>query len=118
MDGAASVVIGVILAITAWVLAVETKALLIGEGASPEVVAGVRQLAKEQPGIVHTNEVLTLHIGPEFILVNLSVDFDDELSAEQVEASIASLSKKIKADWPRVKKVFVEAESWTRFSGV
>lgn len=118
MDGAASVLIGLILAITAWVLVVETKGMLIGESAEPEVVSGVRQLAKDQPGVVHINEVLTLHMGPEFILVNISLDYDDGLSAEEVEKSIASLNRKIKTDWPRVKRVFIEAESWTRFSGV
>jgi len=114
MDGAASVVIGLILAVTAWVLAVETKDLLIGESASPEVVVGLRKLAAEQDGIDTINEVLTLHMGPEFILVNLSVDFNNSLSAGQVERAIADLSSRIKSEWPLVKKVFIEAEAWTK----
>ena len=118
LDGAASIVIGLILAVTAWVLAVETKDLLIGESAAPEVVAGVRQLAKQQSGVEHINEVLTLHMGPDYILVNLSLDFEDKLPADEVEQSISQLSQLIKADWPLVKKVFIEAESWTRFNGI
>ncbi len=111
LDGAASVIIGLILAVTAWVLAVETKDLLIGEGAHPEVVESVRQLARETRGVENVNEILTLHMGPEFILVNLSIDFRDELKAEDIERAAADLSRQIKQKWPRVKKVFVEAES-------
>ncbi len=111
LDGAASIVIGLILAATAWVLAIETKNLLIGESASAEVVNGVKQLAARLPGVEHVNEVLTLHMGPEFILVNVGLDFEDSLPAGQVEKTTAQLSRRIKERWPRVKKVFVEAES-------
>nr|MEE4266582.1 cation diffusion facilitator family transporter [Candidatus Krumholzibacteria bacterium] len=110
LDGAASVVIGLILAGTAWVLAIETKDLLIGESARPEVVEGIRAMALETGGVEKVNEVLTLHMGPEFILVNLSVDFSDNLAAEEVEKAAVRLTARIKREWPRVKKVFIEAE--------
>ncbi len=110
LDGAASVVIGLILAGTAWVLAIETKDLLIGESARPEVVQGIRAMAQETGGIVNVNEILTLHMGPEFILVNLSVDFRDGLTAAEVEKAAVRLTARIKREWPRVKKVFIEAE--------
>ncbi len=111
LDGAASVVIGLILGATALWLAIETKSLLIGESADPEVVAGVGELAREVSEIERVGEVLTLHMGPEFILVNVSVDFRDDVSARRVEAAVAALSGLIKGRWPLVKKVFVEAES-------
>ena len=111
LDGAASVVIGLILGATAFWLAWETKSLLIGESAKPEVVEGVRELAQDVSDIERVGEVLTLHMGPEYILVNLSVDFRDDCSAGNMEASIAALSGAIKGRWPRVKKVFVEAET-------
>ena len=81
IDGAASVVIGLILAGTAWLLAVETKDLLIGEAASPATIAGIRKLAAQVPGVEKVNEVLTLHMGPEYILVNVSLDFADDCTA-------------------------------------
>lgn len=117
MDGLASVVIGLILAATAWWLAVETKGLLIGEAADREVVDGIHGLAGEMPEIDHVNEVLTLHMGPEFILVNLSVDFRDSLSAEVLEGAIAGLDTAIKKRFPRVRRVFVEAEARGRLVG-
>ena len=109
IDGAASVVIGLILAGTAWLLAVETKDLLIGESAPPEKIAGIRALAEAVPGVENVNEILTLHMGPEYILVNMSLDFADELAADQVETATDRLTRDIKKDWPLVKKVFIEA---------
>jgi cation diffusion facilitator family transporter len=110
MDGAASVIIGLILGVTAWLLAVETKDLLIGESANPKTVADIRSLAANHPGVDRVNQVLTLHMGPEFILVNLSLDFSDDLTAVQVEDAVAHLTFSIKGQWPLVKKVFIEAK--------
>ena len=110
-DGAASVIIGLILAGTAAWLAYEIKGLLIGESATPEIVNGIKEIAKSYPKIKHVNEVLTLHMGPEFILLNLSVDFADSLSAGDIEDTIARLDRQIKQAYPRIKRVFVEAEA-------
>ncbi len=109
-DGIASIIIGLILAGTAAWLAYEIKGLLIGESARPEIVKGVTEIAISYPKIKHVNEVLTLHMGPEFILLNLSVDFADNLSAGDVEDTISRLDRQIKQDYPKIKRVFVEAE--------
>lgn len=110
-DGAASIVIGLILGGTAAWLAYETKGLLIGESADPDVVECIRNLAGGYPQIEHVNEVLTMHMGPEYILVNLSVDFVDSATTEQIEDVIDALDKTLKGRVPNVKRVFVEAES-------
>jgi len=110
LDGAASVMIGLILGVTAWLLAVETKDLLIGESATPETVAGILRLAGGAPGVEKVNEVLTLHMGPEHILVNLSIDFADHLTTDQIETVVSDLTFSIKRDWPLVGRVFIEAE--------
>ena len=109
-DGIASVVIGLILVGTAVWLAYEIKGLLIGESARPEIVKNVKEIAKSYPKIKHVNEVLTLHMGPEFILLNLSVDFADSISAGDVEETISRLDRHIKQTFPKIKRVFVEAE--------
>ena len=113
-DGAASVLIGVILAATALLLAIETKGLLIGESADERVVRGIREIAASYEDIEHVNEVLTLHMGPDFILLNLSVDFTDDASAEDVEKSISMMGVEIKRAFPRVKRIFVEPEEQPR----
>ena len=114
LDGVATVIIGLILGATAVWLAYETKGLLIGESANREVVQGIRQIVGGFSEITHVNEVLTMHMGPEFILVNISVDFQDGLPSEHVESTIAKIDHTIKKAHPRVKRVFVEAEKRRR----
>lgn len=110
-DGAASVVIGLVLAGTAIWLAWETKSLLIGESAAPEVVKRIHELAAEMTEVDHVNEILTMHMGPEFILVNVSLDFHDELEAGDMETANAWLDAAIKKEFDMVKRVFIEAEA-------
>ncbi|MFW5734367.1 MAG: cation diffusion facilitator family transporter [Oceanidesulfovibrio sp.] len=109
-DGAASVTIGLLLAATAAWLAYETKGLLIGESADPRVVEGIRRIAGEHEEVLHVNEVLTLHMGPEFILVTMSVDFRDDLAAGRIERAVCALDSAVKDAFPKVKKVYIEAE--------
>lgn len=114
-DGGASIAIGVILAGTAAWLAYETKGLLIGESADAKIVAGIRDIARRAQGVTHVNEVLTMHMGPEFILVNLSADFADDTSATALETGIAKLDESIRQAYPDVKRVFIESEARKRF---
>lgn len=110
-DGIASIIIGVILGVTAAWLAYETKGLLIGESADPVIVSGIRKIAADFSTIASVNETLTMHMGPEYILVNLSVDFQDSRKVSAIEDDIARLTKKIKEQYPLVKRVFIEAEN-------
>ena len=110
-DGVASVIIGLILGGTAIWLAYETKGLLIGERANMHVVEGIRQLADSFDEINQINEILTMHMGPDFVLVNVSVDFVDTIATTRLEQVIASLDRTIKQKYPNVKRIFVEAES-------
>ena len=112
LDGVASIVIGVILALTAALLAYESKGLLIGEGADPQVVAGVREIVQTKQGIERVNELLTMHLGPQDVLLTLSLDFEDRLSAGDVEAAITELEDLIKLAFPQISRVFIEAQSW------
>ncbi len=109
-DGIASIAIGCVLALTAFFLAFETKGLLIGEAATPEDKARIRALLTDVKGITHINSIATLHLGPEEILVNASLDFDDTLTAAEVEQITANLSQTLRSQVPTVKRVFIEAK--------
>jgi cation diffusion facilitator family transporter len=111
-DGIASIVIGAILATVAILLAYESKGLLIGEAAEPAVRQGVRKILLDRPELLRLNEVLTMHLGPRDILLNLSLDFRDDLSANDVEAAISALEIEIKAAYPEITRVFIEAQGW------
>jgi cation diffusion facilitator family transporter len=114
-DGLASIVIGLILIGTAIWLAWETKSLLIGESANRYVVEGIRAILQQYAAIEHVNEVLTMHMGPDFILVNISVDFRDDVPASEVETTIAEIDRVIKSRFPQVKRIFIETESRRQF---
>jgi cation diffusion facilitator family transporter len=109
-DGAASMIIGLILALTAVWLAFETQSLLIGESAARWIAASVEAVIGAADGVVGINEVATLQMGPEFILVTASVDFDSAMSADGVEEQVARITRQVKAIDPAVRRVFIEAE--------
>jgi cation diffusion facilitator family transporter len=106
-DGAASVVIGIILAFTAALLAYESKGLLIGEAADPELVTNLRQLACDIRGVVGVGYVLTLHSSPDQITVMMNVDFNDDLRAAEVERIVCHVEDEAKRRWPHVHRLFV-----------
>ena len=112
-DSAASILIGGVLALTSAWLAYETKGLLIGESAGPDVVDGIRKLVNACRDVRHINDVLTMHMGPEFILVNLSVEFQDSANADDIEETVSQLDRRIKRKYPFVKRIFIEAEIQT-----
>ena len=109
-DGIASIMIGLILGGTAIWLAVETKGLLIGEGANRNVIASIRKVAESFDDVEKVNELLTMHMGPEFILVNISIRFRRGQLTRDIEAVIQEVDSAIKAEHEMVKRVFVEAE--------
>jgi cation diffusion facilitator family transporter len=109
-DGAASVVIGLILGVTAWVLAVESKALLIGESADDELIESIRAAAAHQPGIVGIGHILTVHSSPDQITVVMSADFEDSISAGAVERIIADVETEVAHLWPHVKRLYIRPQ--------
>jgi cation diffusion facilitator family transporter len=114
LDGVASVIIGVILICTAIFLALESKALLIGESAEPQMGRDIRLIIQRMPEVDKVHAILTQHLGPRQVLINMSLDFKDDLSAEQVENAVGSLRQQIRQSYPIVSRVFIEAASMYR----
>lgn len=112
LDGLASMVIGVILALAAVLLAYETKALLIGEAADPALIRQLRGILQGHKAVFRINELLTLHQGPQDLLVTVSVDFHPHLTADEVEAAITELEQRMKQADEAVRRVFIEAQAW------
>jgi len=106
-DGAASIVIGIILGLTACLLAYESKGLLIGEAADPELVEGLRKLACGKKGIVGVGHVLTVHSSPDQITALMSVDFRDSITAGDVERIVSEVEKEAHETWPQVRRLFI-----------
>lgn len=83
---------------------------MIGEGANRSVIAGIRTIAESFDEVEKVNELLTMHMGPEFILVNISIRFRRGQMTREIEALIQEIDSAIKAEHTMVKRVFVEAE--------
>lgn len=110
VDGATSIFIGLVLAAIAVILAVECKSLLIGEAASPLITAKIKDALKEVADVATVNEVLTVHFGPEDILVNISLDFKRDLSTGTIETTVSKIEALLKKREPYIKRVFVEVQ--------
>ncbi|HUS40266.1 MAG TPA: cation diffusion facilitator family transporter [Pirellulales bacterium] len=114
-DAIASILIGLILASVAAFMSIEVKGLLVGEAVSPKVLAGIeRILAREiKPSgpLLSINEIRTMHLGPDDVLVAASVDAIDGIPAEDVEAVTSELERTIKAKYPEVRRLFIETQS-------
>jgi len=106
-DGAASVVIGIILGLTAMLLAYESKGLLIGEAADPVLVKSLHELACSQSGVVGVGHVLTVHSSPDQITVMMNVDFRDDMLAGEVERIVCHVEEEARRRWPAVRRLFV-----------
>lgn len=111
LDGVASIIIGIILCGVALLLATESKDLLIGEGAKPEVVANIRKITNDDPAVEKVIKVLTLHFGPEEILLNLEIKFIDELETEKLAIAVERLESSIRSQYTEIQNIFIEAKS-------
>jgi cation diffusion facilitator family transporter len=110
-DGAASVVIGLILAITSCLLAYESKALLIGEAADPELVSALHDMVVGRKGVTAVGQVLTVHSAPDQITAMLSVDFDDDITARDVEALVWGIEVEAAERFPMVRRLYLRPRS-------
>ncbi|MGE0701769.1 MAG: cation transporter, partial [Hyphomicrobiaceae bacterium] len=116
-DAIASILIGLILGGVAAFMSIETKALLIGEAASPAVVGKIRRFIEAEMGsgpVVAINELRTMHLGPEDVLVAASLDFRDGETAKGVEAAVGRIDAAIKKRFPEVRYLFLDVQSGAR----
>lgn len=114
-DGVASILIGLVLAITAVLLAIESKSLLIGERAPPALVASVCAIAQRQAGVKNANSVLTAQLSPHQSIVALSIEFDDALATRQIEGCVAEIERQVRAAHPEVVALFVKPQTQAQF---
>ena len=120
LDGAASLVIGVLLAGVAILLIRESHGLLIGEGIRPETARAIRSLALAQPTVREVGRVLSMYIGPDDVLVTMDLDFADGTAAADAGAAIAAVERQVRERFPMIKRLFIEAgaapgrQRWSR----
>jgi cation diffusion facilitator family transporter len=106
-DGYASIGIGLLLTLIAVFMANETRSLLTGEAASPEVVGRVRRILEADPRVCDVVEVLSLHLGPQEILVGVTLDFRDDCPGGEIERAAGELSERIQSAEPAITRLFL-----------
>jgi cation diffusion facilitator family transporter len=110
-DGIASVLIGAVLAVIAVILIFEAKGLLIGESADPELVEAIRACAESHAGVEKVHEVLTVHQAPDMVVTVIAADFDDAISAADVEQTVRDIEAAVAGRFPVVTRVYVRPVS-------
>ncbi|SKA06335.1 cation diffusion facilitator family transporter [Enhydrobacter aerosaccus] len=111
LDGLASILIGIVLAVAALILARESKELLISEQASKRISNSIIELAASEPGVERATGVFTVHLAPDEILAALNLEFDDELKTPDIEQSVVSLERRIRDKHPEVVALFVKPKA-------
>lgn len=111
LDGAASIVIGILLALVAVFLGYETRALLVGETISRELEGRIQRIVTADESVAEVIRLLGVHLGPEDILLNLGVKFEPGNGVEEVAQTVERIERQIRAEDPRVRRVFIEPET-------
>jgi divalent metal cation (Fe/Co/Zn/Cd) transporter len=111
IDGLSSLLIGTLLFGVAFIVAVKTKSLLIGESASSEVLQEIRDVIQSTKEVERLIDLLTMHLGPDEILINLDLEFKDDLTTDKIEATIDRIEQRIRAAVPAATKIFIEVET-------
>lgn len=113
LDGIASIVIGIMLAVVAVLLARESRGLLVGEGADAVTVKQLRSLVLADSSVDRVLRLLTLYFGPHEILLNIEIQFYPNLSADHITQAIDRLESTIQQHYPDIRNIFIEAKSLT-----
>ncbi len=116
IDGVASLAIGVLLGTISVVLARESKALLIGERADPELQDEVFAIARATPGVVCPNGVVSTQLAPDQVVVALSVQFEDRLTTPEIENIVVEMEAKVRQAQPQVLILYVKPQSPEAFA--
>jgi cation diffusion facilitator family transporter len=106
-DGIASIAIGILLILVAIFLARETRSLLTGEAARPEIREQLKAILDNDPRVISATEILTMQLGPRQVLAAITIDFDDDLPGRGIEDAARALTAGIERDIPAVTRVFL-----------
>lgn len=117
-DPAGSILIGLLLAGVAIMIARLTHGLLIGESAQDEDKARALTLVSETPGVERVTQLLTMHLGPDVIILALKIAFRPGMTVEEVESTTNRIEAKVRAEMPHMRKIFIEADSFGDMRGV
>jgi len=109
-DGIASIMIGLILAVVAFFLGNETRSLLIGESADPQLIYRINDLFRSEENILRVIHIRSLQLGPDDVLLACKMEFDHRLNTREVSNLINAMEAEIRSNFPAVKKIYIEPD--------
>lgn len=110
IDGISSIIIGLVLAVVAIIMVIESRHLLVGESANPDLVQSVHKMVKDYPHVENAHPPLTMQLAPHEVLMVLNVHFDPSISGDKVVDIIDELEIKIREVHPEVSRIYVETK--------
>jgi cation diffusion facilitator family transporter len=114
-DGVGSILVGLLLAATSVVLARESKSLLIGEPAHAELSASILEVARQAPGVLRANGVLTVQMSPSEVVAAVSIEFADDRRADDIETSVVAIENEVRKQHPDVAALFIKPQTQARY---
>jgi cation diffusion facilitator family transporter len=108
LDGAASVVIGVLLCIVAAIMVNESRALIVGEGVSKPTLDGIRAIILADPGIESVQRLRTLYFGPEDVMLVMEMRMRDDTEVAEIRGVTARVKKAIREKYPKIRRVYFD----------
>jgi cation diffusion facilitator family transporter len=111
IDGAASILIGIVLCLVAVLMISESRSLLLGESTGSHTVEGLVRMMEANPDVLSFAAPMTMHLAPKEILLTLDVNFKEDLRGEDIVQAIKSIEEQIQAQFPHITRIYIEARS-------
>jgi cation diffusion facilitator family transporter len=111
LDAIASMLIGVLLAVVAVLLILESRSLLVGEGVQPSTAKAIRELALADKRVKFAGKPLSMYIGPDEVLLTFDAQFDPALRAEEIAQAVRSLERQIRERFPIIRRIYIETST-------
>ena len=108
-DAFGTLAIGVLLVVIAFFIAVEVKALLIGQSVEPEVREAILAFVLQQPDVVQVFNLITLQLGPD-VMVAIKAEMNGDLSGRGMVDAINAVERGLKENFPQIRRLFFEPD--------
>jgi divalent metal cation (Fe/Co/Zn/Cd) transporter len=100
-----------LLAVVAIVLARNTHTLLVGASADPVEQGHALALTEAVTGVEKVTQILTFHVGPDVVILAMKIAFAKEMKADAIEECINEVERRIRAELPLMRKIFLEVDA-------
>jgi divalent metal cation (Fe/Co/Zn/Cd) transporter len=108
-DAGASIVIGLLLCGVSSLLILQARKLLVGEAVDAEMAEAIRAIAQGEPSVHRAGWPLTMHLGPDDVLLALDAEFKTGVEAEEVSRAINRIEATVRERFPEVGRIYIES---------